>query len=60
MGKFEKLVMKLLSGSSDNNFSFDELRLILLNVGFLEKMGVGSHNFLSGEYFGNCKYSTHW
>jgi hypothetical protein len=49
MGKFEKLVMKLLSGSSDNNFSFDELRLILLNVGFLEKMGAGSHRIFYQE-----------
>lgn len=31
MGKFEKLIMKLLSGSADNNFSFEDLRLILLN-----------------------------
>jgi len=37
MSKFEKLLLKLLSGSADNNFSFDDLRNIyfistLLNV----------------------------
>ncbi len=50
MSKFEKLVMKLLSGVSDNNFSFEELRLILLNMGFIEKMGAGSHRIF---YKGN-------
>lgn len=39
MGKFEKLILKLLSKASDNNFSCEELRLIPLNLGFTEKMG---------------------
>jgi hypothetical protein len=30
MSKFEKLQLKLLSGNADNNFSFDDLRNILL------------------------------
>jgi len=30
MSKFEKLLLKLLAGSADNNFSFDDLRNILL------------------------------
>lgn len=50
MGKFEKLIMKLLSGASDNNFSFEELRLIRLNPGFTEKTGTGSHRIF---YKGN-------
>ena len=49
MGRFEKLVMKLLSGSSDNNFSFEELRTILLNLGFSEKIGAGSHRIFYKE-----------
>ena len=49
MGKFEKLILKLLSGSSDNNFSFEELRLILVNLGFAEKMGAGSHRIFYKE-----------
>lgn len=41
--------MKLLSGSSDNNFSFEELRMILLNLGFIEKIGGGSHRIFYKE-----------
>ncbi|SKB93642.1 hypothetical protein SAMN05660293_03019 [Dyadobacter psychrophilus] len=43
MGKFDKLMLKLLSGSADSNFSFDDLRLILINLGFTEKTTGGSH-----------------
>ncbi|MET7256785.1 type II toxin-antitoxin system HicA family toxin [Dyadobacter fermentans] len=49
MGKFEKLILKLLSEASDNNFAFDELRLILLNLGFTEKKGSGSHRIFYKE-----------
>jgi predicted RNA binding protein YcfA (HicA-like mRNA interferase family) len=43
MSKFDKLLLKLLSGNADNNFSFDELRNILLNLGFTERNTGGSH-----------------
>lgn len=43
MGKFEKLIVKLLSGRSDNNFSFDDLRYILLQFNFVERTTGGSH-----------------
>ncbi|HEV7381193.1 MAG TPA: hypothetical protein VGN64_15455 [Dyadobacter sp.] len=43
MGEFEKLLLKLLSGTSDNNFSLEELRLLLLNLGFAERVTAGSH-----------------
>jgi hypothetical protein len=43
MSKFEKLKFKLLSGNADNNFSFDDLRSILLHVGFIERTTGGSH-----------------
>jgi predicted RNA binding protein YcfA (HicA-like mRNA interferase family) len=33
----------LLSGNSDNNFSIDELENILLQLGFYERKGAGSH-----------------
>jgi hypothetical protein len=49
MGKFEELILKLLSEASENNFSFEELRLILLNLGFTEKMGSGSHRIFYKE-----------
>jgi len=43
MSKFDKLLLKLLSGNADNNFSFDDLRNILLNLGFIERKTGGSH-----------------
>ncbi len=43
MGRFEKLIIKLLSGNSDNSFKFDDLRNILLKLGFTERTTGGSH-----------------
>jgi hypothetical protein len=43
MGKFETTIFKLLSGSSDSNFRFEELRNILLNLDFDERI-AGSHH----------------
>jgi hypothetical protein len=43
MGKFDKLIIKLLSGTSDNNFSFEDLRYILLHFNFIERTTGGSH-----------------
>jgi predicted RNA binding protein YcfA (HicA-like mRNA interferase family) len=43
MSKFDKLILKLLTGSADNNFSFDDLRNILLHFGFTERVTNGSH-----------------
>ncbi|MCE6989281.1 type II toxin-antitoxin system HicA family toxin [Dyadobacter sp. CY323] len=43
MGKLEKLITKLLSGSADNNFRFEDLRSVLLSLGFTEKTTAGSH-----------------
>lgn len=43
MGKFEKIIFKLLSGSSDSNFKFEELRNILLALAFDERIS-GSHH----------------
>lgn len=44
MGRFEKVIFKLLSGNSDNNFTFDELRNLLLSLSFEERTTVGSHH----------------
>ena len=43
MSKFEKLQLKLLSGNADNNFSFDDLRNILLHFNFIARNTGGSH-----------------
>lgn len=43
MGKFEKLLVKLLRGAADNNFSFEELRNLLLKLGFEERIKSSYH-----------------
>ncbi len=43
MGKFEKLLVKLLRGTADANFSFDELRQLLLKLGFDERIRASHH-----------------
>ena len=43
MSRFDKLVEKLLRGTSDANFAFDDLRYVLLRLGFDERIH-GSHH----------------
>ena len=43
MAKNDKLVRKILSGSSDANIDFDELRYLLKRLGFEERI-KGSHH----------------
>lgn len=45
MSKIEKLIEKLLSGRSDNNFDFDDLRRIILHFGFKEEIKGSHHTF---------------
>lgn len=45
MGKHEKFILKLLSGTSDANIAFDELRDLLLRLGFEERTRGSHHNF---------------
>lgn len=42
MGRFEKLMNKILSGRSDSNLKFSELCNLLLNLGFTLRT-KGSH-----------------
>ncbi len=42
MGKIDKLVGKLISGESDKNFDFDDLRKVLKHFGFNYR-SKGSH-----------------
>ncbi len=48
MCKHEKLLFKILQGGSDRNISFDELRKLLINFGFDERV-KGSHHILVKE-----------
>lgn len=45
MGKYEKLLFKILSGSSDGNINFSELRQLLLRLDFDERIKGDHHIF---------------
>jgi predicted RNA binding protein YcfA (HicA-like mRNA interferase family) len=47
MSKKEKILLKLLSGNSDNNFNLDDLINILLRNGFEEGKTGGSHRIFT-------------
>jgi hypothetical protein len=43
MSRLDKLLLKLLRGTSDASFAFDDLRYIVLHLGFTERI-TGSHH----------------
>lgn len=45
MGKQEKLLLQVIQGKSDRNTGFEELRKILLHVGFEERIRGSHHMF---------------
>jgi hypothetical protein len=45
VGKFEKLLLQVLRGASDANTQFDDLRQLLLRLGFEERVRGGHHMF---------------
>ena len=45
MGKLDKLIEKILFGSADANIDFDDLRSVLLNLGFSERSKGSPHIF---------------
>lgn len=49
MGKFEKLILKFLSATSDRNFQFADLVMILKKFGFTERHATGSHHIFFKE-----------
>jgi len=48
MGKHEKVMEKILRGTSDANIAFDDIRNILLYLGFDERIR-GSHHIYRKE-----------
>lgn len=46
MGKYEKLFIKILRANSDKNIDFEELKNLLLRLGFSERI-KGSHHILT-------------
>jgi virulence-associated protein VapD len=45
MGKYEKLLFQVLRGTSDANIAFDDLRQLLLRLGFEERRRGSHHTF---------------
>ncbi len=48
MGKYEKLLAKILRGTSDSNISFQQLCSLLKKLGFDERIR-GSHHIFSKD-----------
>lgn len=48
MGKYDKLIDKILRGTSDANIPFDDLRGLLIRLGFDERIR-GSHHVYRKE-----------
>lgn len=48
MGKHEKLLLKILSGTSDANIRFEDLCILLKTLGFEERIR-GSHHIFRKE-----------
>ncbi len=49
MSKQEKILRKILSGTSDTNISFEDLRKVLLSFGFAERIRGSHHIFSRGD-----------
>jgi len=45
MDKFDKLLFQILRGTSDANVSFNDLRYLLTNMGFEERIRGSHHMF---------------
>jgi len=45
MGKYDKLLLRILRGSSDANISFDDLCQLLRHMGFEERIRGSHHIF---------------
>lgn len=49
MGKLEKMLWQVLSGAADNHLRFDELRGLLLRLGFEERQRGSHHIFTRSD-----------
>jgi len=45
MSKFDKLKQKILDGKSDSNIGFEDLRNLLVNLGFIERIKGSHHSY---------------
>lgn len=49
MSRYEKLISTIIRGSSDANINFEDLRLLLLKLGFEERVRGNHHIFRKTE-----------
>lgn len=49
MGKFEKFLEQILRGTSDANIDFDDLRGLLLQLGFKQRIRGSHHLFTRSD-----------
>lgn len=49
MGRYDKLIRKILLGRSDRNIEFSELRGLLANLGFKERVRGSHHIFTRND-----------
>ncbi len=49
MSKFEKLLIEILQGTSNTNIRFDELRSLLIKLGFTERIKGSHHIFVKKD-----------
>lgn len=45
MSKFDKIRQKILEGKSDANINFEDLRGLLINLGFAERIKGSHHSY---------------
>jgi len=50
MSSIEKIINKILSGKSDNNIDFNDLKKVVLSFGFNERI-EGSHHVFTQKYY---------
>jgi len=48
VSKYEKLLFQILKGASDTNIAFEDLRQVLLRLGFVERQRGSHHIFRKG------------
>ncbi len=45
MGKLEKVLLRILEGKYDSNITFEDIRLLLLRLAFVERIRGSHHSF---------------
>ena len=60
MSKFEKIWQKILDGKSDANISFEDLRNLLLALGFAERNKGKSSRLLKRRNHRKTEFAARW